>query len=183
MIRKTDSRSPARGGMAPIAGRVTIPAGATRAAVAAVLLAAAGGGCVERELVAESEPAGALVSMNDQEAGRTPLARDFQWYGTYDVTVRHDGYETLRTRTPVIAPPWLWAPFDFLAEVLPVTIRDVHRSRYVLQPTTNETVDTRLMVGRARELRGRLESGERPADSTPRLARTSATSSGGLELP
>jgi hypothetical protein len=61
----------------------------------------------------------------------------------------------------VIAPPWLWVPFDFLAEILPITIRDVHTVRYELTPTTDETVDPGRVVERARELRGRLESGER----------------------
>ena len=135
--------------------------------VAVALLATVAGGCVERELVAESEPSGALVSMNDQEAGRTPLGRDFQWYGTYDVTVRQEGYETLRTRTPVIAPPWLWVPFDFVAEILPVTIRDVHRKRYTLTPLTEETADPQQVVGRARELQGRLEFGDRGEVKTP----------------
>jgi hypothetical protein len=64
-------------------------------AAGALLMTSAG--CVERELVAESEPSGALVSLNDLEVGRTPLGREFQWYGTYDATVRQDGYETLRT--------------------------------------------------------------------------------------
>src|SRR4051812_4161464 len=74
----------------------------------AALLLCLAGGCVERELVVESAPDGALVYMNDQEVGRTPIRRDFQWYGTYDVVVRKEGYETLRAQTPVIAPPWLW---------------------------------------------------------------------------
>ena len=52
-----------------------------------MLLMCLAGGCVERELVVESDPDGALVYMNDQELGRTPIRRDFQWYGTYDVVV------------------------------------------------------------------------------------------------
>ena len=150
--------------------RRNVRAGA--ALLATTASAAILGGCVERELVAESEPSGALVSMNDQEAGRTPVGRDFQWYGTYDVVVRQEGYETLRTRTPVIAPPWLWMPFDFLAEILPITIRDVHRVRYELKPTTEETVDPQRVLGRGQALRERLESGERPAEKVPATSAT-----------
>src|SRR5688500_18580755 len=56
-----------------------------------------GGGCVVREMVIDSEPRGALVYLNDQEIGRTPLTKEFTWYGTYDAVVRLEGYETLKT--------------------------------------------------------------------------------------
>lgn len=116
-------------------------------------------GCVERELIATSEPPGALVSLNNEEISRTPLGREFQWYGYYDASVRLEGYETLKTVTPVVAPPWLWFPLDFLAEIVPITIRDVHRVHYVLEPTTYEQVAPDALIDRARSLQGRLESG------------------------
>ncbi|MGZ3388170.1 MAG: PEGA domain-containing protein, partial [Isosphaeraceae bacterium] len=45
-------------------------------------------GCVEQTMTIQSDPPGALVYMNDQELGRTPLTKDFTWYGDYDVQVR-----------------------------------------------------------------------------------------------
>src|SRR5262245_38992736 len=59
--------------------------------LSAVLLA----GCVRRTMTIESDPPGALVYMNNQEVGRTPVTREFIWYGFYDVQLRRDGYKTL----------------------------------------------------------------------------------------
>ena len=50
------------------------------------------GGCgVERTLQIESNPPGALVHLNGEEVGRTPMRKAFVWYGTYDVQLRKDG--------------------------------------------------------------------------------------------
>jgi hypothetical protein len=132
------------------------------AVVVLVALAATLGGCVEREIQVNSNPQGALVYLNGQEVGRTPLRQDFTWYGTYDVAVRKEGYQTLKTASPVIAPWWQWVPFDFVAEVLPFRFKDTHALQYTLKPTPETTVDPDRLVQRGEEMRDRLESGEKP---------------------
>src|SRR5258706_9997592 len=52
-------------------------------------------GCVERTMTIKSDPPGALVYLNDREIGRTPVTRDFTWYGDYQVEIRKDGYESV----------------------------------------------------------------------------------------
>src|SRR5258705_14001278 len=84
-------------------------------------------GCVEQTMDIQSDPPGALVYLNNQELGRTPLTRDFKWYGDYDVQVRLEGYETLKTHEKVIAPAWNWVPFDLFAQLIPANFKD-HRS-------------------------------------------------------
>src|ERR1700689_2659659 len=69
-----------------------------------VILSALGGGCVQRTLTVRSDPDGALVYLNDQEIGRTPLARYFTWYGVYDVELHKEGYQSIKTTAAVIAP-------------------------------------------------------------------------------
>lgn len=91
-------------------------------------------GCVTRSLTIKSEPAGALVYVNDQLKGETPYAYDFQWYGHYRVTLRKDGYERLDDTPLLRAPVHLWIPFDLVMELLPVRIRDVREWSYTLQP-------------------------------------------------
>ena len=113
---------------------------------------------MERTLEVRSDPPGALVYLNDQEIGRTPLSKHFLWYGTYDVQVRKDGYETLKTKSPVIAPWWQWIPFDFVAELAPVKLRDSHAVSYSLKPLSQAQVDPQAIVKRAEDLRGDLES-------------------------
>ncbi len=48
-------------------------------------------GCVERLITVHSSPAGALVYLNDEEIGRTPVSVPFKYYGTYDVRLEHEG--------------------------------------------------------------------------------------------
>ena len=92
-----------------------------RFAAAALVGVVAVAGCVERRLTVHSEPEGALVYLNNQEVGRTPMTHGFIWYGTYDVRLRQAGYETLKTQQSIVAPWWQWVPFDFFADILPAT--------------------------------------------------------------
>src|SRR5688572_32912678 len=92
-------------------------------------------GCVRRSLTVTSDPPGALVHLNGQEFGRTPVTRDFTWYGTYDVDLRKEGYQTRQTRGKVIAPWWQWVPFDLAAELFPLT--DRRQLHYALEPVSD----------------------------------------------
>jgi hypothetical protein len=148
----------------------------------AAALAGAGGGCVEQELHVDTNPDGALVFMNDQEVGRTPIRRPFTWYGIYDVVLRKEGYETVRVKTPVVAPPWLWVPFDFVLQVLPFRFTDTHRLKYELKPESEATVDPDLLIQNGRAFQRELESGMRTvtkprttAPATTRPAKGAAT--------
>ncbi|HQI29243.1 MAG TPA: PEGA domain-containing protein, partial [Sedimentisphaerales bacterium] len=40
-------------------------------------------GCVERRLTIYTEPPGAIVTLNDQEIGVSPVTVPFNWYGDY----------------------------------------------------------------------------------------------------
>lgn len=125
------------------------------------------GGCVERTLTIQSNPPNALVFMNDEEAGRTPFTRSFVWYGTYDVQVRKEGYETLRTSTPVIAPWWQWLPFDLVAELIPARLEDSHTIRYSLAPARPQLADPDALIQRGQRLREQLEFGTVPPQTRP----------------
>jgi PEGA domain-containing protein len=116
-------------------------------------------GCigVRRELTIESEPAGAVVYLNGDEVGRTPLTREFNYYGTADVKLRKDGYETLEDRPRVWAPWWQVPPLDLVTESMSLT--DRHRLSYELTPK-EVGPDLQELVQRGVELRGELESSE-----------------------
>jgi hypothetical protein len=117
------------------------------------------GGCVgvRRELTVESEPAGALVYLNGDEVGRTPLTKEFIYYGTYDVKLRKDGYEMLEDRPRVWAPFWQVPPLDLIGEALSLT--DRHRISYELTPKVTNP-DPKELVNRGAALRQALESSE-----------------------
>ena len=133
--------------------------------VLGVLTFGLGGGCVERTLTVRTNPPGALVYLNDQEFGRTPQTRPFVWYGTYDVQVRLDGYQSVKTTSPVIAPWWQWVPFDLVAELLPARLEDHHALQYTLKPLSRQQVDPEAIVERGERLRERLESSRLPKPS------------------
>lgn len=116
------------------------------------------GGCVQRTLTVRSDPPGALVYLNGREVGRTPVTRRFMWYGDYDVILRKEGYETLKTHSWVVAPIYQWPPIDLFAELLPLKDRQV--LTYTLQPASTQPADTQELVSRAEEMKGMLRSGK-----------------------
>jgi len=109
-------------------------------------------GCVRRTLMVRTEPEGARVFLNDYEVGTSPVSVDFTWYGDYDVIVRKDGYETLKTHHE-IKPPWYQVPpIDFVAEILvPFEIHDEREASFTLRPMAE--VDPETLLQDAVELR------------------------------
>jgi hypothetical protein len=135
--------------------------------IAMTLLLAAGCKQPERTLVIESEPAGALVYLNGDEVGRTPMQYEFLWYGDYDVTLRKEGFETLKTHRELKAPLHMWVPFDLITEM--AGGKDRQTWRFEMQPTPETSADAQAMFSRAAELRGELRSSRntRPPTTFP----------------
>lgn len=129
-------------------------------AVLPAVLVLAGCGRVERTMTISSNPSGALVYLNGEEVGRTPLKHEFIWYGDYDVELRKEGYETKKVEQPVPAPVWQWIPFDLMADLLPGKKTDQHHYSYDLSPQRGSTDSGKSLDAPMRELRAQLESGE-----------------------
>lgn len=125
--------------------------------VAAASLAGCAGG-VDRTLVVESDPPGALVYLNDQEVGRTPAETPFLWYGTYDLALRQEGYQTVKVKPRVWAPWWQIPPLDLLAELVPIPLEDRRRLAYTMKPLPEVSADR--LIERAEQMRTRLESSD-----------------------
>lgn len=123
---------------------------------AGVLLAVgASSGCVERRMRIRTDPAGALIFVNDEEIGLSPVTFAFLWYGDYDIIARKPGFKTLKTHYRVDPPWYQLPPFDLVAETLiPTTIRDEHEvPTLTLEPAETPAVED--VVRRAVELRER----------------------------
>ena len=114
---------------------------------AALLLLLAG--CVERRLTIRSDPPNALVVLDGQEIGHTPVSQSFQYYGDRQVRLVKDGYETKVVNQRLSTPWWQIPPLDFFADILPYRIRDERSYVYGMEPA--------MMVG-ADELRQRAEA-------------------------
>ncbi len=92
-------------------------------------------GCVQRRLTIRSNPPGALVYVDNYEIGTTPVATDFIYYGTRQIRLVKDGFETLTVLQPVPAPWYQYFPIDFFAEnVVPGEIRDERCLDFTLSP-------------------------------------------------
>ena len=77
------------------------------------------GGCVERTISITSNPHGALVYLNDEEVGRTPVTVPHLFYGVYDVRLTLEDHRPLWTEQEAKAPWWEFPGPDLIAEMIP----------------------------------------------------------------
>jgi len=100
-----------------------------------ICVAACGCGGVTRELTIKTAPSGALVELNDEQIGVSPVSVSFNWYGDYRVRVSKSGYETLNTHRRLKAPWYDGAPFDFIGSFLwPRRTVDTYEWTFELTP-------------------------------------------------
>ncbi len=126
------------------------PRAASLALAGALLIIAPG--CVRRTMTITTEPAQALVFVNGEEVGRSPVQTDFLWYGDYDITIRKEGYQTLRTHWQIDAPWYQVVPLDFFFEVLwPRELHDQRSASYTLE--RQAAPDVEELAARAEALR------------------------------
>jgi len=111
------------------------------------------GGCVRRTIRVTSDPPGALVYLNHQEIGRTPVEVGFHHYGEYDVRLVHPDFEPIVTHEKASPPLWDAMPLDLVAEAMPGEPHSQVHWHYILAPKDNARDD---VLTRARELRERL---------------------------
>lgn len=128
-------------------------------------------GCVRRRLTIRSNPSGALVYVDKQEVGVTPVSTPFTYYGTREVEIFAEGFEPLRVKQPVPAPWYQIPPLDFFAENLwPGEIRDERQLQFELQP--QQVHPPEKLMERAENLRGSHRGGyvtPLPATTAPAL--------------
>lgn len=127
------------------------------------------GGCLERTLHITSDPPGAIVTLNDVELGRTPLAVGFVHYGTYDVRLRREEREPLATLARADMPLYELPPIDLLLTAAPVSVHTRVHWHFDLPPAPQlDAEGERALLARARALRARLPgdaSGSKPPTS------------------
>lgn len=122
-------------------------------------------GCVDRTIKINSEPAGALVYLNDQEVGRAPIKVNFTWYGDYDIILRKKGYKTVLTHKRIDAPWYQWPGIDLVTECLiPTTIHD-DRDFGTFEMEKLQNPSKEELIQRAEEMRSMAIGSEMPADA------------------
>lgn len=114
-------------------------------------------GCVERRLTIVTEPAEAVVWLNDEEIGTTPVTVGFNWYGDYNVRIEKSGYAILNTHRLLERPAHDRFPMDFFAEVLwPKKIEDTYTWTFELEPY--QQIPSAELVEAAHRLRERADN-------------------------
>lgn len=109
-------------------------------------------GCVRRRLTVRSNPAGAVVHIDNQRIGTTPCAVDYVYYGTREVRMSLPGYETLTVNQPLPAPWYQWPGIDFISEnLVPARIEDARTVSFNLQPARIEPAEQ--IIARGEDLR------------------------------
>jgi len=113
-------------------------------------------GCVERKLTINTEPQGALVILNDEEIGTSPVTVSFEWYGDYWVRISKEGYESLNTHRPLKGPWYDGFPFDFFAQIISSDrIVDSYEWTFELEP--KKQISQEELIQKAEDLKKQLE--------------------------
>jgi hypothetical protein len=122
----------------------------------------AGTGCVQRRMTIRTNPPGALVYVDNDEIGTTPCSTDFIYYGTREIRLIKDGYETVVVQQPIRAPFYQWFGLDFVSEnLIPFELRDQQNLDFQLRPQVIVPEDE--ILARANQLR---QSGAPPPAAT-----------------
>ena len=111
-------------------------------------------GCVERQLTINTEPEGAMVFLNDEEIGESPVAVSFEWYGDYNIRISKEGYDTLNTHRNLKAPRHDKFPFDFFAMLSPKRKVDYYQWNFTLEQ--RKQIDREELIQNAQKLQKQL---------------------------
>ncbi|MBN2316761.1 MAG: PEGA domain-containing protein [Sedimentisphaerales bacterium] len=113
-------------------------------------------GCVERNLTIKTHPEEALVVLNDEEIGLSPVTVNFNWYGDYCVRIQKEGFETLNTHRELKGPWYDAFPFDFFAQIInPNRIVDSYEWTFNLAP--KRQISREELIQNAREMQNQLQ--------------------------
>ena len=114
-------------------------------------------GCVERLITVTTKPQGAIVWLNDQEVGASPVTVPFTWYGRYSVVVRKDGYQTVKTSRKTPVPFCQYPVIDLFTEcLLPAKLVDQHQWHIDLPPS--QSPDHQELIKRATSTRNQANT-------------------------
>lgn len=134
----------------------------TRNGLTAILLCIAAlsqAGCVSRRLMVQSNPPGAMVLLEGKEIGLTPTGVDFTYYGTRELTLIKDGYETKTQLVPIRAPWYQWPVIEFFSDnFLPGRVTDRRSVQFEMEP--KRMVPNQELLNRGQSLRNEAQIGQ-----------------------
>jgi hypothetical protein len=109
-------------------------------------------------MTVRSNPPGAVVYVDDQRIGTTPVSTSFTYYGTRKFRLVKSGFETLTTLSRIPAPWYQIPPLDFVSEnLIGREIRDERILDFTLEP--QRVVPNTELLSRANGLRNSTAQG------------------------
>jgi len=112
-------------------------------------------GCVERKLTINTMPQGALVILNDEEVGTSPVTVSFNWYGDYCIRIDKKGFETLNTNRKLKGPWYDSFPFDFFAQLIS-SEKIVDSYEWTFKLNEQQQMDRQKLIQNAQKLKKQL---------------------------
>ena len=121
-------------------------------------------GCLRKRMTVRTSPPGAMVYIDKNPIGLTPVSTSFTYVGTRNFEIIRDGYRTEKFLRR-ISPRWYEIPpLDFFSETLwPFEIRDERIMDVQLTP--DPVVPTEALIASGEQLR--LQSSQGMAVSAP----------------
>lgn len=115
-------------------------------------------GCVRKRMTVRTNPPGAMVYIDKQPIGLSPVSSNFTYYGTRSIEIVRDGYRTEKFLRR-FNPPWYEIPpLDFFSETLyPFEKRD---ERILdVQLTPEPVVPNEALIASGEQLRLQASQG------------------------
>ena len=107
-------------------------------------------GCVERTITINSSPPGALAKINGQEVGKTPCTFGFDYFGEYDVVLKHPTHKTLITSRRADESLWDLPVLDLLFELIPIRFKTNLEWDFTLE---KNDINKKNLIQRAKKMR------------------------------
>lgn len=121
-------------------------------------------GCIRRQITVRTDPPDALVYLNDELVGASPVTVPFTWHGNYYVRIEKQGYATYQG---FAATQWQWfelPPIDLLADLWPADLFSRSEFQFTLEPDQLDP-DIPALIGRAKALAAQLPATQ-PAEGS-----------------
>ncbi|MEZ5944660.1 MAG: PEGA domain-containing protein [Planctomycetaceae bacterium] len=107
-----------------------------------------------------TDPPEALVEVDGEQLGLSPVSMDFTYYGTREIKISKPGYETLTIQQPVDRPLHQSVPFDFVSNHFAGThVTDRHDYVYRLREKQIPLDQESDLINRGQNFRSQAQIG------------------------
>jgi len=123
---------------------------------------------VERKLTILSDPPGAMVWLDGQPIGKTPITVPFAFYGTREISLYYARYQAYTTMQEVPCPWYQYFPIDFVSEFLiPLEYTDNPQFHYTLKPQLPcDDLQKQALEARGQALQAKFIAGQSTKESS-----------------